>query len=206
MILLGFFFILAASMPVFIRSVQKQRARERMAAQFRAALQNMAHALRVGVGLSQAIDYVAKEGAEPLAGEWRHTLQAVRLGQSLATALDGFKQRVPIKEAGWFVTAVQITQNSGGSLADVLETMSATMQDQQALREKVRALTAQGKASGVLLSLLPYALLGALAIVAPEMATPLFTTFIGQLVLVVVTISLVIGGLIIKKIVTIPVE
>jgi len=48
--------------------------------------------------------------------------------------------------------------------------------------------------------------LGALAIVAPEMATPLFTTFIGQLVLVVVTISLVIGGLIIKKIVTIPVE
>jgi tight adherence protein B len=206
MILILLICALVAAVPFLVQRIRQERAKERLAAQFRASLQNIAHALRVGVGLSQALEYAAKEGAEPLSGEWRTVLQAVRIGQPLGEALQDFAQRIALKEARWFTTAVQITQFSGGSLSDVLETLAETLQAQEALRQKVGALTAQGKASGILLSLLPYALLGALGVVAPEMAAPFFTTWVGQAVLAGVTLSLATGGLVIKKIVTIPVD
>jgi tight adherence protein B len=206
MILVLFIALLAAGSPILIKNISAERHRQRMATQFRAALQNIVHALRVGVSFNQALAYTAREGAEPLVGEWNHVLQALRLGQPLSEALDAFATRVPVKEVGWFVTAVQITQSTGGSLADVLDTLSTTLQERQTLREKVAALTAQGKASGVLLAMLPYALLAAMSVVEPEMAATFFHTSIGQCLLAGITLSIGIGGLFIKKIVTIEVE
>lgn len=206
MILIALVVLLAAAVPFLLKKLQAERHRERLAHQFRSSLRNIVHALRVGVGFNQAIDYAAKEGDEPLLSEWQAVTQAVRIGQPLTQALDGFAQRVNIRETALFVTAVHITQSTGGSLADVLDTLAETLQEQQTLREKISALTAQGKASGVLLAILPYALLGALSVIAPDLAEPLFTTTIGQAVLAGVTVSIVIGGLIIKKIVTIEVE
>jgi tight adherence protein B len=198
--------ILAAFVPILLKRLGRERRQNQSAAQLRQSLQNIVHAMRVGVGFAQALEYAAKEGAEPLAGEWRRALQAVRLGQSMAEALDEVSLRVPIKEMKWFITAVQITQSTGGSLADVLDTLAATLQEQQTLREKVGALTAQGKVSGVLLGLLPFLMMGALEMVAPDLAKPLFITPTGQTVISGVVVSVVIGGLIIKKIVTVKVD
>jgi len=106
----------------------------------------------------------------------------------------------------WFVAAVQITQSSGGSMADVLETLSTTLQEQQTLREKIGALTAQGKASGILIGAMPFFILGALYVIAPEMVIPMFTSWLGQSMLAVVLLMVTMGGFVIKKIVTIPVD
>jgi tight adherence protein B len=206
MILFFFFAGLVGAIPYVLRRLKAERDRERLANQFRATLQNLVHALRVGVGFQQALDYVAREGEQPLAQEWSRVLQALRLGQPLHQALETFTQRVKLREVKWFVTAVNITQSTGGSLADVLDSLASTLQEQQNLREKIGALTAQGKASGILIATLPYALMGALSIVAPEFVHPLFSTNAGQLVIAAITISLIIGGFVIKKIVTIEVE
>jgi len=206
MILLVVIGALVACLPVFVKRLRHERRRELMVSQLRQSLQNIVHAMRVGVGFTQALEYAAKEGAEPLADEWRRMLQSVRIGQSMSVALDELSVRVPIKEMKWFVTAVQIAQSTGGSLADVLDTLAATLQEQQTLREKVGALTAQGKASGVLLGCLPFLMMGALYLVAPDLASPLFTTTIGQSVIGGVIVSVAIGGVIIKKIVTVKVD
>jgi tight adherence protein B len=206
MILLGILGILIAMIPWWIRKLKEERKRLLLASQLRQSLQNMVHALRVGVGFLQSLEYTAREGAEPLASELQRLLQSVKVGQSISTALDELARRVPLKEMGWFVAAVQITQSTGGSLAEVLETLSNTLQEQQALREKVSALTAQGKASGVLLGALPFLVLGAISLVAPEMAQPMFTTAIGQGLLAGVMVSVVLGGFVIKKIVTVKVD
>jgi tight adherence protein B len=206
MILIFLAIALVSMAPYFFKKWQAEKARQRLAAQFRAALQNMVHALRVGVGFQQALDYAAREGEAPLCDEWKHVMQAIRLGQPLSEALDLFHARVTLHEVQWFVAAVHITQSTGGSLADVLDTLATTLQERQTLREKVSALTAQGKASGVLLTILPYALMGALAVVAPEFARSLFKTTAGQAVIAGVTVSVIIGGLVIKKIVTIEVN
>ena len=205
--------ILAFLMPVlgvaafhWLKAMKEQRAREKAAAQFRVSLQNMVHALRAGVGLTQAVDYAAREGQEPVAGHWRWMLQALQVGKSMSDTLEELTQRLPLREAQWFATAVQITHSTGGSLAEVLDTLANVLQEQQNLREKVSALTAQGKASGVLLGALPFLVLGALALVAPEMARPMFTTWKGQALLCVMIVMVACGGWIIRKIVTVPVD
>ena len=206
MILLGLIAALAACAPALVKKIQAERHRLLLASQLRQSLQNIVHALRVGIGFTQALEYAAKEGAAPLAGEWQRALQAMRLGKSLSEAMEGVAKRVPMKEMVWLVTAVQITQSTGGSLADVLETLASALQDQQMLRDKVSALTAQGKASGILLSLLPFLMMGALELVAPDLAAPLFVTATGQAVIAGVVVSVAIGGLVIKQIVTVKVD
>jgi len=206
MILLAVLLGLVAALPVAVKHIQAERARERMAAQLRQSLQNIVHALRVGIGFMQALEYAAKEGDPPLADEWRRTLQSVRLGRALSEAMVELEQRLPMKEMKWFSAAVQITQTSGGSLADVLDTLSTTLQEQQMLREKVSALTAQGKASGALLTLLPFLMMAALYLVAPDLAMPLFVTSAGQTVIAGVIVSVTIGAVVIKKIVNVKVD
>src|SRR5579871_1990360 len=160
MILFGMLVILACFIPGAIKKWNATRRQLLLASQLRQSLQNMVHALKVGVSFTQALDYVAQEGEEPLVSHWRWLLQAMRVGKPLADALQDLAARVSLKEMGWFVAAVQITQSTGGSLADVLDTLATTLQEQQSLREKVNALTAQGKASGALLSALPFLMTG----------------------------------------------
>ncbi len=124
----------------------------------------------------------------------------------MAPSLDELGTRVTIKEMRWFVAAVQVTQTTGGSLADVLDTLSSTLQEQQTLREKVSALTAQGQVSGILIGAMPFLILLALYFIAPEMVTPMFTSWLGQLMLAGVMGMVAVGGFIIKQIVTIEVD
>jgi len=107
---------------------------------------------------------------------------------------------------GWFVAAVQITQSTGGTLAEVLETLAETLQERQTLRDKVSALTAQGKASGLVLAALPFMLLAALRVIVPGLVRPMFTTAAGQGMIAGIMISVAIGGLVIWKIVNIKVD
>jgi tight adherence protein B len=206
MILLIAIGVLGACIPGAIKKWKAQRQRTLLASQLRQSLQNMVHALRVGVSFMQALDYAAQEGEEPLVSHWRRLLQSIRIGKPLADALRELSERVTLKEMGWFVAAVQITQSTGGSLADVLETLSSTLQEQQSLREKVGALTAQGKASGALLSALPFLVTGALYLIAPKRVAPMFTTLIGQAMLAGVLVMIALGSVVIHRIVSIRVD
>lgn len=206
MILMGIFAALAACVPWLWRRVKEERRRERLASQLRQSLLSLVHALRIGVGFTQALEYVARECPDPLGSHWRHLLQSLQIGKSMPQATEELAVQVPLKEMRWFVAAVQITQTTGGSLAEVLETLSSTLQEQQSLREKIAALTAQGKVSGILLGGLPFLVLAALYIIAPEMVSPMFGSWLGQTMLAGVIVMVSAGGFVIKKIVTIRVD
>jgi tight adherence protein B len=206
MIIIAALGVIALVIPLVVRKFRNQRRRVLLASQLRQALGNMVHAMRIGVGFQQALEYTAQEGEMPLAAEWRRLLQSVKLGASWSEALSELAKRVDIPEMGWFVAAVQITQNTGGTLADVLETLAETLQERQTLRDKVGALTAQGKASGLVLAALPFLLLAALRVIVPDLVKPMFTTAAGQAMIAGVMISVAAGGLVIWKIVNIKVD
>ncbi len=191
--------------PILLKRYRAEKHQQLLARQLRESIAAMSHAMRVGVNFQQALAYAAQEGSEPLAAEWRRVLNNVQVGRPLADALGELPARVPVSAMHWFVAAVQITQSTGGSLADVLATLAETLQDRETLRDKVAALTAQGKASGILLSLLPFIVMAALWVIVPDMAGPMFATMTGQAMLAVVMVMVFIGGLIIRKIVTIEV-
>jgi tight adherence protein B len=206
MILILAVIALGFCVPPLLKHLKREKDRERLQQQLRESLQCIVHGLRTGTGLMQALAYAAEEGEAPLSLEWKRLLQTVNLGQPWSAALAQTASRVPIKEMGWFVSAVQITQSTGGSLAQVLETLASTLQEQQTLREKVKALTAQGKASGAILTALPFLLLAALSLMNPAMVMPMFMTVKGQVLLSAMLVLLSVGGFFIYRIVSIKVD
>lgn len=204
MIALGLVFVL---LGLLVRHVilesQRQRAQRLIARQFRESLRLIVHALQVGTGLQQALEVAAREGQKPLATEWERLLQSLHVGRTWDQGLKEFSDRVRIPAVPWFVAAVHVTRQTGGSLADVLLSLAETLQERETLREKVSALTAQGKASGCVLAALPFVLLGTLQMIVPDLMRPMFETNTGLRLLAGVLMSVSIGGYLIWAIVSI---
>src|SRR5262245_38383200 len=103
MILMAVFGVLMAMVPFWLDKLKAERRRLLLAGQLRQSLQNIVHALRVGVGFLQALEYAAREAEEPIAAEWQRLLQSVKVGQPMSAALNESARRVFLKEMGWFV-------------------------------------------------------------------------------------------------------
>jgi tight adherence protein B len=103
---------------------RQKRRHSLVARQLRITLQTLVHSLRTGTSFLQALERAAREGDEPLAGEWRRMLRAIQIGGSLPQALTELEQRVPVREFGWFVMAVRISQETGGSLSAILDSLA----------------------------------------------------------------------------------
>jgi tight adherence protein B len=168
-------------------------------------LEVMASALRSGTSLVQAVQVAAHEGNGPLAEDWETFLKDIRLGASLETALRELQIRVPIAPMRSFATAVSITQASGGNLAGVLLTLAGTLRQEITFQGKLKAMTAQGRLSGYIVSAMPFFLMSALYLLSPELMRPFFGTAGGEMILVVVVVFVAIGSWVIKQIVTIEV-
>ena len=115
----------------------------------------MAGSLTAGLSLAQSIDTIVNEGAEPIASEFRRVLVEARLGVSLETALEGVAERFDSKDFAWVVMAINIQRRVGGNLAELLDTVAATIREREYMRRQVAALAAEGKLSAFVLGGLP---------------------------------------------------
>ncbi|MEO8659233.1 MAG: type II secretion system F family protein [Bryobacteraceae bacterium] len=167
------------------------------------ALYLLVSALRVGHSLMTAIGYLGKETREPLKGEFQKCFEEQNFGIDLRTALTSLATRVPIQDIRFFVAAVLIQKESGGNMAEVLDNLSRTIRDRFRLKKQARVFTAQGRATGWILSLLPVALGLAMYLVRPEGISILWTTAIGKKLLYTAGVMNILGGLIIRKVVKI---
>ena len=118
-------------------------------------LQLMSGSLAAGLSLAQSVDTIVREGSEPIAGEFRRVLVETRLGVSLEEALEGVGERFESKDFEWVVMAIKIQRQVGGNLAELLDTVAATMREREYVRRQVAALAAEGKLSAWVLGGLP---------------------------------------------------
>lgn len=199
----GLLGVVACAYGALVRWRREQRL-ERQKRSLRLTLQQMAHALRIGAGFQQALARASQESGGELTPEWRRLYQNLQIGRPLKDALEDLAQRVPLREMRWMGTAVRVSQQTGGSLAGILDLLAGTLREREALRDKIRALTAQGKASAVILSALPFVLLIALQIIAPDLVGPLFSTVLGQGLLAGVMILVATGALVMQQIIRLP--
>jgi len=165
------------------------------------ALDLIVSALRVGQSFNSALGLVTKECADPVGPEFRVTFEEQNYGLELKTALDNMTQRVPLQDLRMVVTAILIQKESGGNLAEVLEKVAEVIRERFRLQRQVRTHTAQGRLTGVVLTLLPVVLGCALYFVNPDMMSILWKRPIGIDLLYAAGIMIIIGGLIIRKIV-----
>jgi tight adherence protein B len=174
--------------------LRERRRRNAFADQLPDALQLVIGSLRSGFSLAQAIDAVVEDSpSTPLTVEWGRAMAEVRLGAELDDALDRVAQRVDNEDLAWAVMAVRIQRETGGNLAEVLETTVDTLRERDRLRRQVQALSAEGRLSAYILIGLPFVLAGWLLLVRREYLSALWTTSAGLTMLVGSAILMAIG-------------
>ena len=193
--------IMAASVPyLFVRHKATKRL-TLFEEQFPEAIDLIARALRAGHALPTALQMVGEEIPEPVGGEFKFLFDQQNYGLSLTDALRNFGQRVPLLDARFFVTAVQTQREMGGNLSEVLDKLSAVIRERFKVKRQVRAVSAHGRITGVVLGLLPPAVAGALFVLSPEHIRLLIDDPLGVYMVVTGLFLQVVGVLAIRKIV-----
>jgi tight adherence protein B len=196
--------ILSGSALAGGRLLLSTKARRRQAAfgdQLEGTLQLISGSLRAGYGINQAINTVAAEAQEPTATEFARIVVETRLGRDLHDALTALADRMDNRDFGWITDAIEIQQDVGGDLAEVLDTVASTIRDRNQIRRQVQALSAEGRLSAIILISLPFALAGFISITNPEYLSELTGSTAGQVLLLTGVVLMSIGVVWIRKIV-----
>ncbi len=167
------------------------------------ALDLMVSALRAGHSFISAIESAAREMPKPLSEEFRKCFDEQNFGLEMRESLLNLATRVPIHDVHIIVTAILIQKESGGNLAEILEKVAYIIRQRFRLKKQVRVHTAQGRLTGLILTLLPLVLGVAMYLVNPDHMSILWENPMGMKLIYTSVIMTIIGGLIIRKIVNI---
>jgi tight adherence protein B len=184
----------------------KRRARlKKFGAQLPDALELVARALRAGHSLSAGMHVVAEEMPAPISDEFGRVYEEQNLGIPVEEAMKNLCDRVPNLDLRFFVTSVAIQRQTGGDLAEILDKIGYVIRERFRILGQVKALTAEGRLSGVVLIALPFAMFAFMLNAKPDYVELLWTTDLGRRMSVFALIAQIVGALVIRKIVNIKV-
>lgn len=169
------------------------------------AVELISRALRAGHGLASGLRLVAEEMKGPIADEFGRVFEEQNLGIPIELSLRGLADRIPSMDVRFFVVAVIIQRSTGGDLAEVLDKIGKLIRQRFELFGHVKALTAEGRLSGIVLLALPPGLLAFLSVSNYGYIEPLFKTPLGNKMLMITAACQIIGAWMIQKIVSIKV-
>ncbi|MFZ5450018.1 MAG: type II secretion system F family protein [Thermodesulfobacteriota bacterium] len=169
------------------------------------ALDMLARGLKAGHAFPSGLQQVAKEIPDPVGTEFSIVYKEFSHGLDMSSALLGLCKRINLRDLDFFTTAVLIQRETGGNLTEILEKISVLIRERFQLRNQIKALTAEGRLSGLILVLLPPVLVVLLMLINPGYESTLFNHPVGQIMCGVALAFQVLGMLLIRKIVNIKV-
>ena len=187
----------------FVVSFKAVRRRRAFSDQLSNTITIMTGSLRAGRGLPQAMEMVAQEAAAPTCEEFRRVIIETRVGRDPVAALNAVANRMESTDLEWINQAIAINRELGGDLVELLSNVDRTVRDRNRLKLQVRALSAEGRASGWVIFALPLFMYAYLRAVNPDYINLLHTTSGGIKASIVGVIALVVGGFWIRNMVNI---
>ncbi|MFT4471284.1 type II secretion system F family protein [Arthrobacter sulfonylureivorans] len=197
--------LLAVASPAAAKTLLVIRAGRRRAAfadQLDDSLQLLASGLRAGHSLLRAVDAVSTESPAPTSQELRRVINETRLGRDLGESLRDTADRMGSQDFHWVAQAIDIHREVGGNLAEVLDQVSGTIRERSQIRGQVKALSAEGRISALVLMVLPFGLGGFLLVASPGYLDKFTQSPLGFMLLAVGAGLLVAGGLWLRKVVS----
>jgi tight adherence protein B len=196
---------LLACLPFLRLYHLKQKRIEKFRSQFPEALDLIARALKAGHSLNSGMKLAADEFNDPLGPEFEETLGEINFGVSVANALKNLAGRIECPELKYFVVGVILQRETGGNLAELIESLANLIRKNYEFQGKVRTLSAEGRLSAIVLVVIPFLFALYLHLSNPEYLELLFSRSIGRIMVGAATIMMVIGILVMKKMVKIKV-
>lgn len=169
------------------------------------ALELIGRALRAGHALFVGMKMVGSEMRDPIAGEFQRGFDEISMGVSVPESLGHMADRVELMDVKFFVTSVNIQRETGGNLAEIVDSLGRLIRKRFELKKKVRALSADGRISAIVLMSLPFGMAVIFYFINPEYLMPLFTDPMGQKMIAGAAIMMILGGIVMKKMIAIKV-
>jgi tight adherence protein B len=197
--LIGFF------IPYAYASHMRTKRFAKFEEKFPEAIDTLARAVRAGHAFTTALEMIANEVSEPVAGEFRQLYEEQKFGLPVRDALLNLADRVPLVDIKFFVTAVMLQRETGGNLAEILDNLSYVIRERFKILRQVRVHTAQGRLTMVLLMALPPTIVVIMLILNKGFIQPLFDDPLGHALIVGGITLQTIGYFVIRRIIRIQV-
>jgi tight adherence protein B len=167
------------------------------------ALDFLARSMRAGHAFSISLEMVGEEIHDPLGQEFRALFNEQNLGASLERSLESFGRRVPLPDVRFFSSAVLLQRQTGGNLSEILNRLSHIIRERFRLKGQVKAVSAHGRMTATILTILPLATLAGLILTSPGYLDPLLNDATGRKLVAAGILAQIIGNFFIRKIIRI---
>ena len=199
---LGGLVIGGLGLPNFWLGLITKRRLKKFGLEFPNSLDIIIRGVRAGLPLGDCLRVIAAEAAEPVRAEFRQIVEAQTLGLSVAEAIERLPQRIPTPEANFFAIVISIQQKSGGNLAEALANLARVLRERKKMRDKVKAISSEAKASAMIIGSLPIVVAGLVYLTSPHYIELLWTTDTGRIVLGACALVMGIGIFIMHKMIS----
>jgi tight adherence protein B len=176
-------------------NLKASRRQGKFADQLPDTLQLLTGSLRAGHSLLRSLDTAADQSSQPMSDELRRVVNENRIGRDLGDSMAETAARTKCQDFLWTAQAIETQREVGGNLAEVLDNVNNTIRERAYLSRQVRALTAEGRLSAIVLDGLPIGLLIIVSVINPTYANVFYTTLPGWMMLGVVAVMLTVGTL-----------
>jgi len=197
--------LIAASAPGIYVNSRKRSIINKIEQQLPDTLALISNTLKSGYSFLQAVDAAGRELPPPVSLEFQHILREINLGVSTEKALESLVKRVQSQDLELIIMAVLIQRQTGGNLSEILDNISETIRSRIKIKGEIKILTAQGRISGLIISLLPLALVILLNMINPSYISVLFKHQLGWAMLAMAVLMQGIGIYLIRRIIRIEV-
>jgi len=192
--------LVALALPRWYLAILKQRRLRLFNEQLVDALMTMSSALRAGSSIMQTFEHIVRQNLLPISQEFDLFLQQTRIGVKFEDALVNLEKRVNSEDLTLMIRSIEIARQTGGNLTEVFDKIAAVIRERIRIQGRILTLTSQGRMQGIVVGLLPIALVFALFLLDPAMMTAFFTSSAGILTGCLALFLELVGALLIRKI------
>src|SRR5215470_14917337 len=178
---LAAFFVGLFGIPRWVLGVLVGGRQKKFGVQLADAIDVIVRGVKSGLPLNQCLRIIAGESPEPLRTEFQMLCDSQAMGVPLDIGLQRMYDRMPLPEVNFFAIVLVIQQKTGGNLSESLGNLSSVLRSRKLMKEKVKALSAEAKASAMIIGALPFVVMVMVYIIRPDYMTILFTTQTGHL-------------------------
>ncbi len=175
--------IAGLGLPRWVLSMSRKRRQKKFTENFADALDVIVRGIKSGLPLNECLKIIAREAEQPVRGEFELLVEGIAVGVDADEGLRRMLRRMPLPELSFFSIVLTIQSKTGGNLAEALGNLSAVLRARKMMREKVAALSSEAKASAMIIGALPPGVATMVLVISPDYMMPLFTTSMGQLML-----------------------
>jgi tight adherence protein B len=197
--------LLGGAIPMLVILRKRRKAIEEFETQLPEALDFLSRSMRAGHGFSIALEMLAADSPDPLGTAFRRVSNDMQLGSALDVALGKLLVQVPTVDVRFFVSSVLLQQETGGNLGEILSKLAVIIRERFRLRGTVKAVSAHGRITGMVLVLMPVAVSLIMMVTSPKYLTELVNDDFGRKLLYAAVVGQIIGYFVIKKIINIKV-